>query len=247
MSDQPTPSLYGDMPEAPKPSTPRLVDQIVGVFTSPAELFRRLNATPSWGWALGVSIVAGVILTVLWGLKVDVDEMLRPALEKNPQIASSQIDLIVGFYKKFIIPLSVFTTIFFTAIFTFLTAFFYWLVGKNTAENGPPSYRQALSAVAVPSLVRLPDMLLVSLICLVKSIGGLTPEKISPTSVGYYVPVENVKLHALLYTLDLFFVAEAVLLFLAARYIMRLKTSGATLCVLITLVLGIGLRVLNAK
>ena len=65
--------------------------------------------------------------------------------------------------------------------------------------------------------------------------------------MGLYVPVENVKLHALLYTLDLFFVAEAGLLFRAARYIMRLKTSGATLCVLITLVLGIGLRVLNAK
>ena len=246
MSDR-SDSLYGEHPEPPKPPAPSLADQIVGVFTSPAELFRRLNATPSWGWALGMTVLAGVILTILWGLKVDVDEMLRPALEKNPQIASSQIDMIVGFYKKFIVPLSVFTTIFFTATLTFLMALFYWLVGKSTAENEAPSYRLALSAVAVPSLVRLPYMLLVSLICLVKSIGGLTPEKISPTSMGYYVPLENVKLHALLYTLDLFFIAEAVLLFLAARYTMRLKTNGATVCVLITLVLGIGLRVLNAK
>jgi hypothetical protein len=162
-------------------------------------------------------------------------------------MASSQIDVVIGFYKKFIVPLSVFTTIFFTAMFTFLTALFYWLVGKSTAENESPSYRQALSAVTVPSLVRLPYMLLVGLICLVKSIGGLTPEKIAPTSVGYYLQVESVKLHALLYTLDLFFIAEAVLLFLAARHTMRLKTNGAAFCVLITLVLGIGLRVLNAK
>ncbi len=246
MSDQPA-SLYGDQPEAPRPKAPGLLDQIVGVFTSPVGLFQRLNLAPSWGWAMGVIIVAALVLTVVWGLKVDVDDMLRPALEKNPQIATSQIDMIVGFYKKFIIPLSVISTIFFTATFTFLTAFFYWLVGKSTAESEPPSYRHALSAVAVPSLVRLPYMLLVGLICLVKSIGGLTPEKISPTSVGYYVQMESVKLHALLYTLDLFFVAEAVLLFLAARHTMRLKTNGAAGCVLITLVLGIGLRVLGAK
>jgi hypothetical protein len=247
MSDQPTSSLYGDQPEPPKPRAPSLADQILGVFTNPVELFQRLNKAPSWGWALGVILVAALILTVLWGLKVDVDEMLRPALEKNPQIASSQIDLIVGFYKKFIVPLSAFTTLFFTAFFTFLTAFFYWLVGKNTAEIEAPSYRQALSAVAVPSLVRLPSMLLVGLICLIGTVGGLTPEKIPPTSVGYFVQVESVKVHALLYSLDLFFIAEAVLLFLAARHTMRLKTSGAVGCVLITLVLGIGLRVLGAK
>ena len=247
MSDQPPSSLYGDQPEPPKPMAPSLADQILGVFTNPVELFQRLNKAPSWGWALGTIMVAALILTVIWGLKVDVDEMLRPALEKNPKIASSQIDLIVGFYKKFIVPLSAFTTLFFTAIFTFLMAFFYWLVGKNTAENEPPSYRHALSAVAVPSLVRLPSMLLVGLICLAGTIGGLTPEKIAPTSVGYFVQVESVKVHALLYSLDLFFIAEAVLLFLAARYTMRLKMSGAVSCVLITLVLGIGMRVLGAK
>jgi hypothetical protein len=246
MSDQRT-SLYGDQPQAPHPIPPGLVDQIVGVFTHPVELFQRLNQAPSWGWALGVVVAAALILTVIWSLRVDVDEMLRPALEQNPQLASTQIDMIVGFYKKFIVPLSVVSTLFFSAIFTFLTAFFYWLVGKSTAEKEPPSYRHALSAVTVPSLVRLPSMLLVGLICLVKSIGGLTPEKIAPTSVGYYVQVESVKLHALLYTLDLFFIAEAALLFLAARHTMRLKTKGAASCVLITLVLGIGLRVLGAK
>ncbi|MDR3684330.1 MAG: YIP1 family protein [Geothrix sp.] len=246
MSDQP-PSLYGDQSQAPRPKAPGLMDQIAGVFTGPVELFQRLGQAPSWGWALGAVMGASLVLTLVWGLKVDVDEMLRPALEKNPQIASSQIDAIVGFYRKFIIPLSLFSTAFFTALFTFLTAFIYWLVGKATAENGPPSYRQALSAVAVASLVRLPSMLLVGLICLVGSIGGHTPEKIAPTSVGYFVQVEGAKVHALLYSLELFFIAEAVLLFLAARHTMRLKTSGAVACVLITLLLGIGLRVLGAK
>jgi hypothetical protein len=247
MSDQPTPSLYGDHPEAPQPKAPGLLDQILGIFTNPVELFQRLARTPSWGWALGVILMASLVLTVIWGLKVDVDEMLRPTLEKNPQIASSQIDIIVAFYRKFIIPISVFSALFFTATFTFLTAFFYWLVGKLTAENEPPSYRHALSAVTVPSLVRLPSMLLIALICLIKSVGGLTPDKIAPTSVGYFVQVESVKLHALLYALDLFFIGEVVLLFLAVRHTMRMTRSGAVGCVLITLVVGIGLRVLGAK
>ena len=246
MNDQPS-SLYGDQPEAPRPEAPGLLDQVLGVLTNPVELFQRLAQTPSWGWALGAVLAASLVLTVIWGLKVDVDEMLRPALEKNPQIASSQIDMIVAFYKKFIIPLSVFSTLFFTVIFTFLTALFYWLVGKRTAAKEPPTYRQALSAVTVPSLVRLPSMLLIALICLIKSIGGLTPEKIAPTSLGYYLQVESPKAHALLYALDLFFLAEAALLFLAARHTMRLKTNGAIGCVLITLVFGIGLRVLGAK
>jgi hypothetical protein len=246
MSD-PIPSLYGDPPEAPRPKAPGLSDQVLGVFTDPVGLFQRLAKAPSWGWALGVIILASLVLTVIWGLKVDVDEMLRPTLEKNPQIASSQIDLIIGFYRKFILPLSLFSTAFFTAVMSFLTAFFYWLVGKRSAEEAVPTYVQALSAVTVPSLVRLPAMLLIALICLLKPIGGLTPEKISPTSVGYYVQMESAKLHAFLYAIELFFIAEVVLLFLAVRHTMRLKTGGAIGCVLITLALGVGLRVLGAK
>jgi hypothetical protein len=246
MSEKPA-SLYGDQPEPVLPRGPGLGEQILGIFTNPVELFQRLNKAPSWGWALGVSLVAGLVLTLIWGFKVDVDEMLRPILERNPQVQASQIDLIIGFYRKFIIPLSVLSTLVITTAVTFLMGLCYWLVGKGTAEQEPPSYRQALSAVAVSGLVRLPAMLLVALICLVRSIGGLTPEKIPPTSVGYFAQVEGVKLHAFLYTLDLFIFAEALLLFLAARYTMRLKTGGATLCVLISLVLGIGLRVLNAK
>jgi hypothetical protein len=90
-------------------------------------------------------------------------------------------------------------------------------------------------------------MLLIAVICLVKPIGGLTPEKIAPTSLGFFIHPESVKLHALLYSLDLFYLAEIVLSFLAMRYLLRLKTGGAALCVAISLVLGIGLQVLRAK
>jgi hypothetical protein len=246
MSDQPT-SLYGDQPETPKPQAPGLLDQIVGVFTSPVELFQRLNRAPSWGWALGLLVVGSLIITITWGLKVDVDEMLRPILERNPQIQSSQIDMIIEMQKKFILPFGLLASLFGIPIITALVALFYWLVGKGLHEGEAPSYPQALSAAVVPSLVKLPHILLLIVICLVRPIGGLTPDKIAPTSLGYFLHVEGVKLQALLYSLDLFDLAAVGLSYLALRHLVRMKTAGALLCVLLPLAFSIGMRVLGAK
>lgn len=246
MSDQPE-SLYGHQPEPTRPEAPSLLDQIVGVFTAPVELFQRLSKAPSWVPAFGTIFLASIVLTVAWALKVDMDEMLRPILENNPKVPSSQIDAIIEFYKKFMVPLGIFTSAFFSALFLFLPALLCWLVGKATGEVEPPTYAKTLSAVAVPSLVRLPSMLLITLICLIRPIGGLTPEKVAPTSLGYFIQVDGVKLHALFYALDLFILAEALLLFFAARYTLRLKTIGAVVCPIITLGLIIGFRILNAK
>lgn len=246
MSDQPT-SLYGDQPEPPKAQAPSLMDQIAGVFTSPVELFQRLNKAPSWGWALGVLIAGALIITLIWGLKVDVDEMLRPILERNPQVQSSQIDMIIEMQKKFILPFGILFALFGTPAMMALVALFYWLIGKALPEAEAPSYPQALSAAVVPSLVKLPHILLLLIICLVKPIGGLTPDKIAPTSLGYFLHVESLKLQAFFYTMDLFYLAEAVLTYLALRYLVRMKTAGALICVLLPMALGIGFRVLGAK
>jgi len=246
MNDQPT-SLYGDQPEPPPPSAPGLLEQIVGVFTSPVELFQRLNRAPSWGWAMGVLIAGALIITVIWGLKVDIDEMLRPMLERNPQIQSSQIDMIIDMQKKFILPFGILGALFGTAAALSLVALFYWLIGKALPEGDAPSYTQALSAAAVPALVKLPHLLLIAVICLVRPIGGLTPDKLAPTSLGYFLHVEGLKMQALLYTVDLFYLAEAALAFLALRHLLRMKTIGALLCVLLPMAFAIGLRVYGAK
>ena len=246
MSEQPI-SLYGDQPESPKPVAPGLLDQIVGVFTSPVDLFQRLNKAPSWAWALGLTILGAVIVTVIWGLKVDVDEMLRPILERNPQIQSSQIDTIIEMQKKFILPFSLLAALFGPALVMALVGLFYWLVGKGLSESEAPSYPQALSAAIVPGLVKLPFTLLLIVICLVHPVGGLTPDKIAPTSLGFFLHVDSFKLQAFYYSLDLFYFAEAGLAYLALRYLLRLKTLGALICVLVPLALSIGLRILGAK
>jgi hypothetical protein len=126
-------------------------------------------------------------------------------------------------------------------------AFLYWLIGKVSAEAGAPDYRHAYCATVVPGLVALPKLAIMVLICFLKPIGGITPEKLAPTSLGYFIAVDSVKLHALLYSLDLFSVAGMVLLFLAARHTLKLKPAGALACALVGAVFQVGLQVIFAK
>lgn len=246
MTEQPS-SLYGTQPESPRPQPPGLADQIAGVFTAPVELFQRLNRSPAWGWALGVLIVASVVVAVVWGLKVDVDELMRPALERNPKIQAAQIDMVIDVYKKFILPAGLLSALLLTPAAMAVLGLFYWLMGKALPQDAPPTYLQAFSAAVVPALVRLPLLLLVIVICLVRPIGGLPPDRIAPTSLGYFLHPESLRLQALLFSLDLFRLAEVVLAFLALRHLTRMKTAGALICALLPFLLGAGLALMRAQ
>jgi hypothetical protein len=223
------------------------VDQIAGVFTAPVELFQRLNQAPSWGWALGALVVTGVIVAVIWGLKVDVDELMRPVLERNPKVQASQIDMIVDFYKKFILPAGILSALLATPAMMAALGLFYWLVGKALPQDAPPTYLQAFSAAVVPGLVKLPLMLLIAVICLMRPIGGLPPDRIAPTSLGYFLHPESLRLQALFFSVELFRLAEAALAFLALRHLVRMKASGALACVLLPFLLGVGLAMMRAQ
>ena len=246
MTEQPS-SLYGHQPEPPRAQPPGLMDQIVGVFTAPVELFQRLNKAPSWAWALGAIIVASLVVAVIWGLKVDVEEMLRPILERNPQIQSAQIDTIIEMQKKFIMPFGILGALFGTPAVLAMLGLFYWLVGKALPQDESPSYLQAFSAAVVPALVKLPLLLLIAVICLMRPIGGLTPDRIAPTSLGYFLHPESLRLQAFFFSLELFRLAEAVLAFLALRYLVRMKTAGALICTLLPLLLALGFSLLRAN
>lgn len=246
MPDQPS-FLYGEQPEAPPPPPPSLVDQVAGVFTAPRELFQRLNRTPSWGWALGALVIASLVVAVVWGLKVDVDELMRPALERNPKIQAAQIDMVIDVYKKFILPAGIMSALLLTPALMAALGLFYWLMGKALPQDAPPTYLQAFSAAVVPSLVRLPLMLLIIVICLMRPIGGLPPDRIAPTSLGYFLHPESLRLQALFFSLEFFRLAEAALAFLALRHLVRMKTAGAVVCALLPLLLGVGLALMRAQ
>ncbi len=247
MSDQPTPSLYGTEPTSEAPKAPGLVDQILGVFTEPVALFQKLNKAPNWLWAILVSIILGLAITLVWGLKVDVDAMLRPALEANPKVGAEQIDMIIGMQKKFILPIGLVMALAGPFLAVLLVGFVYWLVGRGTAEGEPPSFVHALSAATVPSLVMLPHSLAVLAMCLVRDVGGATPDKLAPTALGFYLHPDSAKLQALLNLLDPFILASWGLTWLATRHIMGLKASGATICTVIVVLFGVGMRVLGAR
>ena len=248
MSDQPTPSLYGEQPApAEKPKAPGPLDQIIGVFTEPVALFKKLNVAPSWMWATGATVVMAILVTIVWGLKVDADAMMRPMLEANPKIDPGQYDMIIGMQKKFIVPMGIFGSLIGVPAVVAIVAFFYWLVGKGTAEGGKPSYLQAMSAAAVPGLVMLPHSLAILVMCFAREVGGATPDKLAPTSLGYFLHPENPKLYALLNFVDPFVIASWALTWLATRHIMGLKASGATICTVLVAALGLAFRVLGAR
>ena len=247
MSEQPESSLYGQETPPQATRSPGLVDQLLGIFTEPVALFQGLNRAPSWLWATLVAVVIGLAITIAWGLKVDVDAMLRPALEANPKIGADQIDMIIGMQKKFILPFSIVMAVAGPFLAMLVVGFIYWLVGRSTAESEPPSFVHALSAAAVPSLVMVPHSMSILAMCIVREVGGATPDKLAPTSLGFFLHPESAKIHALLNLVDPFILASWALTWLATRHIMGLKASGATICTIIVVLFSIGMRVLGAR
>lgn len=241
-------SLFGSNEKAgAKPPALGLMDQFVGLFTEPIETFKKLQASPAWVGALVVLILTSLVVAGVWGFKVDVDAMLRPSFEANPKMTQEQMDQAISFMAKFFPYIAIVQTLFIIPIVVFFMALLYWLIGKGTAEAERPSYVHALSASVVPSLVMLPHSLLILVMAFLRPVGGLTPEKLAPSSVGFFVTVANPKLHALLYALDPFTIGSLVLGYFAFRHTMRLKTGGALACTALAVLFSLGFRILGAK
>jgi len=247
-------SLYGssENPEAPTP-TPvpapglGLLDQFIGIFTEPVETFKKLNTAPAWIWALVLIILVNLVVVGIWGFKVDVDAMLRPGFEANPKMTQEQMDQVISFMEKFFPYIVILQTLIIIPIAVFCMSLIYWLIGRSTAEDERPSYVHALSATVVPGLVMLPHSLLILAMAFLRPVGGLTPEKLTPSSVGFFVNAANPKVHALLYALDPFTLGGFVLGFLAFRHTMRMKTGGAIACTVLAVLITVGFRILGAK
>lgn len=229
MSEQ----LYGGEAPQAKAKAPSLLEQIEGVFTAPKALFDRLSAAPSWVPALILAVVLGLVVAIAWGLKVDVDAMLRPMMEANPKIPADQVDNIIQMQSKFILPFGILGVLFGIPIVSIIAGLINWGLGRGFTEPGAqaPSFLQGLSAAIVPSLVRLPDTLIIIAMCLLKPVGGHRPEQVAPTSLGYYIHAASPKLQALLYQLNPFIIANFVLAYLAMRHIVKAKPLGAAISV----------------
>ena len=242
----PMEKLYGEEPPPP-PVPPTLLEQVVGVFSEPVALFQRLAVTPVWKGALILMTALNVVVTMLWARKVDVDAMIRPILERDPRIPVDNYDTIIAMQGKMILPFALVGALLALGLISLIMALVYWAIGRGTAERQPPSFPQAFSATVVSGLVLLPKLLLLGIICTLKNIGGAKPDALSPTSLGFYVVPESLKLQSIFNNLDLFTAAALFVLFLAARHTLRLRTQGAAACVAVAAAATFLLPLLGAR
>ena len=223
----------------PADTAPTIFEQLAGVFTEPVTLFRRLARNPRWGQALWVMIAVGCVMMTFWALKVDVDAMQRPLLERNGQLSASQIDQTIDVSRRFILPMA-FASVMVRNLFGVLgTALVFWLFALAMGDRNKPGFLHAVSAASVPNLVLAPYMLMIGVVCLKKPFGGSIPERVAPSGLAYYLRPENPKIYGLLAQVDPFIIGYYVMLFLAVRYTMRLKPSHAAMCTALTVILTV--------
>lgn len=243
----PEPGLYGSEENAPQPAALGLGEMLSGIFTEPTTLFDRLRQRPTWGWAFALTMVAAILLTIVWSLRVDADALLRPILEADGRVPADQVDSIIAMQGKMMVVFGPIQALIMVSLLSAVIALVFWLVGKGFAEEGKPGFKLGWAAAVVTGLVTLPQTFCMVVMCLLKEVGGRTPEKMAPTGLGFFITVDNVKLQALLHALDPFTFAYFFLLFLAGRRMLRLSSKGASLAVGILVFLLIGMRVLAAK
>jgi len=254
MSDQPKQSLYGesDDPNASggeeiKPLG--LMELISGVFSEPADTFKRLSKRPQWLGAMLLIAVFSTVFVIVWAANVDAVEFLTAQIEKtNPQLTSQQLDMAIGMGVKFFYISYVAVGLIGTLFFLFFFGLLYWAVGLMSREDTQwrPTYQHGLVVAAVPGLATVPWMILGTVMAFLNPVGTLRHDQIVPSSLEYWIQSENPKLSALYSSIDIFLLFQYVLIFIAAKYAMRAKTWGAALCVALTL-LAVMIRVLFAK
>jgi hypothetical protein len=226
-----------------KSKAPTVWEQLVGIYTEPSALFQRLAKTPTWGEALWIMIVVGWFMMTFWGLKVDVDALQRPILERNTQISASQIDQAIEVSRRFILPMGFFSVIIRNLLGVLSLGLVFWLFAMSTEESIKPSYLHAVSAATVPNLICVPYTLMISVVCMSKTVGAQIPERLAPSGLAYYIRPENPRLYALAAQLDPFVIAYFIMVFLALRHTMRLKSSEAAMCTALAVFLVIGWKV----
>lgn len=233
MSEAPD-SLYGAAEAAlpPAPKGPGLMEQLAGIFTSPLQLFDRLHAAPSWVPAYLVAAFSTLTLTLTWVYRLDwipfIAEQAAKAGKPAQEIPESALGFIRGMATLQMLVVSFCGLLLFGLIL--------WGLARWLSEAGDSlRFGHAMATLAVPSLVKLPVVLLGTVALATRPVEH-TPEWYLPTNLGFYLDSDSPKLHALYHHLDPFGLAFGVLGFLALRRILRLSVpASASLVVLYNL------------
>lgn len=254
MSDQPTPSLYGEAP-APeaKPTPPGLLDQVVGVFTEPVALFKRLRQSPVWAPALILAIVVGVAATLVWAARVDMVEVTRHQMETmrdvfRMNIPEEAIDKALSQAEgKRPWVSSVLGPLFGTPIVFALFALILWAFAAMGTQDGeePPTWGQVFSVSCVHYLSTLPGMLLAGVVAAFAPIGARQIQGLVPTSLGFFLHPESLFLKGLVGLADPLWIYSFVVLAIGMREGLRTKTWAIAAALAFFALFGGGFRFLG--
>ncbi|MDR2560321.1 MAG: YIP1 family protein [Holophagales bacterium] len=247
MSDEPRRSLYGDADaksaEDIKPLG--MMDILSGVFSEPVELFQRLSKNPQWIGALVILTVSAILLTLAWAYRVDavdylMDQMERVGGAQLAKLSEADIERVVEIQARLLGPMSAISVLFMTPIVVFFSGLIWWGIGLMSREdqNWRPTYMHGLVAAAVPGLVAVPYYIIGALMAILKPVGMLRPDQIIPSSLGFWLQTDNIKLSVLYGKIDIFLLAGYVMLFFAMRHTLRAKPWGAALCVVLSLAMA---------
>lgn len=235
--------LTADEGVRPRPQAPTLGEQLIGIYTAPTALFRRLGVTPRWGQAFWTMLAVGWFMMVLWAMRVDVEALQRPILEQNSQLSTSQINQAIAVSSRFILPMSIVSIVIRSLLGVLGLGMVFWLFALSTGEAKKPSFLHAMSAATVPNLVVLPYTLMIGIVCLSKEVGAQIPERLAPSGLAYYLRPENPRWYGLLAQVDVFLIAYFVMIYLALRHTMRMKASDATVGTILAVALTVAWKV----
>lgn len=238
--------MPGTLPPREGPAqaqAPALLEQLLGVFTEPAALFRRLAGTPRWAGALAATMAFALAMVLVWAARVDAEALLRPILAQDPRVPSQSVDAIIQIQSGLLGWSAAAQVLAGMPVLALVLAALLWLVGRIVGPRPESGWPHALSAAVVPGLVFIPKYLLITALCLVRPDLDQMPEQISPLSLGAWMGPERGVPASLLTGFDLFAVAGLVLLFLSARHTLRLGWGGALACAVAAALLHTGILV----
>jgi hypothetical protein len=239
MSETPdSPNLYGNTAPPTKPEAPGLLDQLVGAFTEPTALFRRLRPSPSWLPALGLAVGISIVAMLIWASRVDMAEQVRHQMEMMrdtfkmnlpDQAVDDAIAKAEGSRPWFSAVLGPLFGIPFVYLVIALIVWAFAAMGRSE-EDAMPTFPQAFSVTAVHNLVTLPGMLLAGVMCLLQPVGGRSVQQMAPTVLGFFVRPESMGLRGLAALVDPFWFFSFIVLAIGMRETLRTKTWAIAAC-----------------
>jgi hypothetical protein len=242
---EPETNLYGEPKSEVVPPTPPgqgVWDQLLGLFTEPSEVFRRLRQSPTWVGAFVLTIVIGLFASLSWAAKVDMEaaakrkfEVMERAFHMNiPQEAMDKaLDQAATQGKPFL-QSSLGIVLGVPVALVILAAILFAFV-KFGGEDEDVTFGHAWAATTVHGLTMMPISLLAGIMCLLKPVGGAASyASLAPTSLNFWMSVENPWIRGLLAVFDPFYLFSFVALFLAAKHTLRLKPWANALLMGIT-------------